>query len=279
MPRCAASWSRAVPALVDRVTEAGDGYQRTRRAFNMLLGNAEHGDAVCRPRLIGGVYVNRSHKGDPDAKPPFVIVEPAKQREALALLRSTSSAKAVRVPAGAVQPPRRVPLVALGNPRAARASDYPVRDTMLGWQDRILSQLLSDADAGAAGRLGAQGAGRPGRLHRGGIAGRPDRGGLPRVGQDASRASSRPASRPSARSAATRSGCTSNTSATWRWATLSTTDDCQTLVFVQLEGIEARINAVLLGKAKLDPYTQAHLKESSARIHKILDARLQLRGP
>ena len=56
-------------------------------------------------------------------------------------------------------------------------------------------------------------------------------------------------------------------------------EDCQTLAYVQLEGIEARINAVLLGKAKLDPYTQAHLKETATRIRKVLNARLQLRGP
>jgi hypothetical protein len=56
-------------------------------------------------------------------------------------------------------------------------------------------------------------------------------------------------------------------------------EDCKTLAYVQLEGIEARINAALLGKAKLDPYTQAHLKETGTRIRKVLNARLQLRGP
>jgi len=56
-------------------------------------------------------------------------------------------------------------------------------------------------------------------------------------------------------------------------------EDCHTLAYSQLEGIEARIKAVLAGKAKLDPYTLAHLKESATRIRKVLDARLQLRGP
>jgi hypothetical protein len=56
-------------------------------------------------------------------------------------------------------------------------------------------------------------------------------------------------------------------------------EDCQTLAYVQLETVEGRMKAVLGGKAKLDPYTLAHLKESVTRIRKVLDARLQLRGP
>jgi hypothetical protein len=56
-------------------------------------------------------------------------------------------------------------------------------------------------------------------------------------------------------------------------------EDCQTLAYAQLQTIEARINAVLSGKARLDPYSQTHLKENAAWIHKALDARMQLPGP
>ncbi|KKK84409.1 hypothetical protein LCGC14_2783610, partial [marine sediment metagenome] len=34
----------------------------------------------------GGQYVHRHHKGDPGASDPFVMVPPAKQREALSFL-------------------------------------------------------------------------------------------------------------------------------------------------------------------------------------------------
>jgi hypothetical protein len=40
-------------------------------------------------RLVGGQYFNRHHKGDPDAQPPFVLVEPEKQRAALKYLTET----------------------------------------------------------------------------------------------------------------------------------------------------------------------------------------------
>ena len=50
-------------------------------------GNAQHGRGVFfASRYVGGVYVHRDHKGDKDGKPPFVIVEAEKQREALKLL-------------------------------------------------------------------------------------------------------------------------------------------------------------------------------------------------
>ena len=56
-------------------------------------------------------------------------------------------------------------------------------------------------------------------------------------------------------------------------------EDCQTVAYVELEALEARIKQVLAGKARLDTYTRAHLEETAARIGKILDARLQLRTP
>jgi hypothetical protein len=55
--------------------------------------------------------------------------------------------------------------------------------------------------------------------------------------------------------------------------------DCQTIAFAELSGLEGRINSVLKGNAKLDPYSRAHLEESASRIHKVLDARLTLNQP
>jgi len=37
-------------------------------------------------RYIGGQYFNRAHRGEANAEPPFVLVEPAKQRQALAFI-------------------------------------------------------------------------------------------------------------------------------------------------------------------------------------------------
>ena len=54
------------PKLVDQVTKEGDGYQQARQAFGVLL--STEGEAMfMAARYVGGVYVNRSHKGDPKA--------------------------------------------------------------------------------------------------------------------------------------------------------------------------------------------------------------------
>jgi len=72
--------------LADRVVDKGEGYQRAREAFQLLLnqyGNAAYLVAY----YIGGEYVHRDHRGDPKARDPFVPVKGAKQRDALKFLQ------------------------------------------------------------------------------------------------------------------------------------------------------------------------------------------------
>ena len=72
--------------LADRVVEKGEGYQRARVAFGMLLqqyGNA----AFLSAQFVGGEYVYRDHKGDPTAATRSSRCRAAKQREALKFLQ------------------------------------------------------------------------------------------------------------------------------------------------------------------------------------------------
>jgi hypothetical protein len=72
--------------LSERVVESGEDYRRTRLAFSMLM--RQYGDgAYLVSRYVGGEYVNRDHKGDPNGRDPFVPVTSAKQREALKFLQ------------------------------------------------------------------------------------------------------------------------------------------------------------------------------------------------
>ena len=71
--------------LVDNFVKEGDGYQRVRRAFGMLMYEYMRGGAVAA-KYVGGHYMARDHKGDPDARPPVRVVEAAKQRAALEML-------------------------------------------------------------------------------------------------------------------------------------------------------------------------------------------------
>lgn len=71
--------------LGEKGPEKGEGYQRVRQAFGVLLGqmgNAAHLAA----NHVGGEYSHRDHNGDPSGRDPMVPVKAAKQREALKFL-------------------------------------------------------------------------------------------------------------------------------------------------------------------------------------------------
>lgn len=72
--------------LEDRVVEKGEGYQRARLAFNVLLSQFGNG-AYLTARFLGGEHMHRDHRGDPGARDPFVPVQADKQREALKFLQ------------------------------------------------------------------------------------------------------------------------------------------------------------------------------------------------
>ncbi len=266
-----------LPGLVDRLTESGGGYDRTRRAFNMLF-NAQNSAMYAAARLIGGVYSHRNHKSDPGAKPPFVVVEAARQRESLALLTEhVFGEKAFDIPAGLWNLLVDSRWSHWGMREVDRA-DYPVRESILGWQDRILGLLLStvtlsrlidsemkvppDQDAFTAVELLA---GLSKALFSE----------LDRL-QQGEFSTRKPAISPQRRALQRRY---LERLSNLALGNVAAPEDCQTIAFMQLGEIEARMNAAMAGQAKLDPYTLAHLKENAARIRKVLDARLQLRGP
>jgi hypothetical protein len=51
-------------------------------------------------------------------------------------------------------------------------------------------------------------------------------------------------------------------------------EDCQTIAFAELARLKTRIDTQLAGEVKLDSYSRAHLQETSARIAKVVDARM-----
>jgi hypothetical protein len=72
--------------LADKGAEKGEGYQRTRQAFGILLreyGNGAH----LISNFIGGVAMHRDHAGDAGGRDPLVVVNPDKQRAALKFLQ------------------------------------------------------------------------------------------------------------------------------------------------------------------------------------------------
>lgn len=265
------------PKVVEETAKPGEGFQKVRQVFGVLLGN--HGRAMhFVSRFVGGVYVSRAHKGDENGKAPFTVVEPAKQREALALVEEqVFSDKPFLFPPELYNHLASTRWSHWGSQLPLR-TDFPVHDVISMWQDRILQQLLSpltldrlhdtelqlpaDQDALTTpellGRLTKAIFAETDKMPEGDYTNRKpaisslrrnlQRSYLKRLSHVAMGDSGAP-------------------------------EDCQTVAYAELSALEGRLNSVLKSNAKLDPYSRAHLEESASRIHKVIDARLNLATP
>jgi hypothetical protein len=138
--------AQVMPGIVERMAgrdEDGSGgrYERVRQAFGVLL--ATHGQAMYNAaRLVGGLTGSRSHKGDANARPPFTVVEVAKQREALELLAAEMLGdKPFSFPPALYNQLAASRWMHWGTSEVDR-EDYPVHEVILMWQDRVLGRLL-----------------------------------------------------------------------------------------------------------------------------------------
>jgi hypothetical protein len=129
--------------LADRVVDKGEGYQRVRHAFTMLLG--QYGDAAYLiTRFVGGEYMHRDHRGDPSGRDPFVPVASAKQREALKCLQEHFlTDKAFQFPPELLRKLAADRWVHWGNERALFAGvEYPLHERVLQIQQIILDHMF-----------------------------------------------------------------------------------------------------------------------------------------
>ena len=272
----------AWPDVVDRVTGEGDGYQRARRAFNILL--SDHGKAMhFAARFIGGVYVHRDHRGDPDARPPYVVVDRKKQREAMMVLEErVFGQESYQFPPELYNYLGHSNWLHWGTDVSTRV-DYPVHETILAWQDRVLAQLMSsvtlarlvdselkvpaDEEAFTAAEL----------IERltGVVFSELDGKELDGKG-DGEYTNRKPAINSLRRALQRRYLRRLSDLA---MGNTPSPEDCRSVAYVELEALETRVDKVLAGKTRLDTYSRAHLVQTAALIRKVLEARLELRGP
>lgn len=71
--------------LLDKFVKDGESWSRARTGYNLTL-SQQLGGISMMAKWIGGSYVHRDLKGEPDARPPVVPAEADKQREALAFI-------------------------------------------------------------------------------------------------------------------------------------------------------------------------------------------------
>jgi hypothetical protein len=127
--------------LSTRVVDKGEGYQRARVAFGMLL--SQYGNAAYLiSKYVGGEYAHRDHRDDPQGRDPLVPVTGAKQREALKFLQEhLFSDKPYQFSPEML---RRLAVERWNHWGTFPGStDFPVHDRILSIQRVALHQLLS----------------------------------------------------------------------------------------------------------------------------------------
>jgi Met-zincin/Domain of unknown function (DUF5117)/Domain of unknown function (DUF5118) len=283
------------PGLVDRITENGDGYERARQAFGVLLGN--YGRAVFfASRYIGGINVNRDHKGDPNGRAPFVVVPAAKQREALSLLEThVFSDKPFSFPPELYNHLASTRWAHWGVDFPSRP-DYAVHDVIAMWQDRMLFRMLapvtlrrlhdtelevpSDQDALTTAelltRLTSAIFAEVDSLPQGEYSNR-----KPAIASLRRNLQRLYLKRLAAIAMRTEIPLPPGPVDFSNFAFLqgSIPEDCQTVAYAELITLHDKIKKVLDNNPKLDAYSRAHLLETSERIQKVVDARLVTTRP
>ncbi len=277
-----------LPTLVKRVVAEGEGYQRARRALDMLLYEYMR-SATFASRFVGGQYAHRDHKGDPNERAPLVVVETAKQREALKLV-----CERVFAEGAIVVPPELARYLAAGrwshwgNDDWMDDVNYPLHERILTIQRSALAQLMTperfeavhdgelklgeDEDALTLPEVLATLTGsifteiQPAKGAEG-------RGGL-----------KKPAGAPtlrkpvisSVRRSLQRAYVTNLITIVVRSRYGSAPQVTRALAHGELRGIKEGVERVMGSGIALDPYTQAHFEETIARITKALDASYQV---
>ncbi|MFO0904167.1 MAG: zinc-dependent metalloprotease [Pirellulales bacterium] len=266
-----------IPGLVDRMVKEGDDFTQARRALGVLL--SQQGQAMTfAARQVGGLQTSRSHKGDKDGKPPFAVIDPKLQRDALTLLeQSVLSDKPFQFPPELINQLGSSNWNHWGTPRAGR-KDYSVHDVALQWQTTVLNQLLSsntltrmhDAELRVAAdqdalttaelieRLTKAVYSEVDTVKEGDFNNR--KPAISSVRRNLQRSYLRQLSN----IALGKSGAP---------------DDCQTIAYAELGSLAARIDQMLKSNVKLDSYSRAHLQETASRIQKVLDARITVASP
>jgi hypothetical protein len=131
---------------LDRVIDEGESYAAARGAIMTLL--AERGQ-VCTfgAAYVGGYNFSRDHRGDPGARDPIVFVPPAKQREALQLLRDRIfAAEAFELPPDLLRKLAPSRWSYWGTPfdvEPETEAAFPYHDLVLALQTWTLRELMS----------------------------------------------------------------------------------------------------------------------------------------
>jgi hypothetical protein len=127
--------------LATRVVDEGEGYQRARIAFSLLLSQYGNG-AYLISKYVGGEHAYRDHRNDPKGRDPLVPVPVAKQREALKFLQEhVFSDRPFQFPPDLLRKLAVERWMHWGSDYSS--TDFPLYTRILGIQKLAMNQLLS----------------------------------------------------------------------------------------------------------------------------------------
>jgi hypothetical protein len=276
--------------LAERVVEKGEGYQRARQAFDILLMQYGNG-AYLVANHIGGEHMHRDHRDDPGARDPFIPVRADKQREALKFLAEhILSDKPFQFPSQLLRKLAADRWSHWGNDYGVFGSvEYPLHQRVLSIQRVVLGQVY---DPGVLNRM------QNNALKAGD-------GETPLTIAEAFRTvtdavwvdlkEAREDKEKKVVSSALRRNLQreqlrnlfalvlgdggSRRSSGFAFGRGSAPPDARSLARMHLRDIGKRIDGVLADKMQVDETTRAHLEECKEHIAKVLSASLQVQEP
>jgi hypothetical protein len=266
--------------LVERVVAKGEGYQDARRGFDMVLYDYMQSGLIAA-RFVGGEYMHRDHRGDPDEKDPITVVEAKKQRDALRFVcEKVFSDEPFKFS------PELVRKLAVGrwshwgsNDTAAPVS-FPIYDRILTGQEWALFQLTNPETLSRIVECEAKVGENDDLLTLAELFETLDKAIFAEL--DAKEPAVWTARKPMI------STVRRNLQRSYLRVLIDmsiekdgpTPQIARTLVWHRLKGLKAKIDGTLKAlEGKLDPYTAAHLDEARTRIEKALDASFTINAP
>lgn len=136
--------ARIQPRIEERLIADGESYARLRGATSGLVFERVL-STLPLTKTIGGLYFNRDHKSDPNARDPFVPVPAARQREVMDFIAANIfAADAFDVDAEMLNklPPNR--LSHWGTGYTTTPVDFPIHSLISSAQSWILDQLMDN---------------------------------------------------------------------------------------------------------------------------------------
>ena len=273
-------YDQLLPGLLDHATKEGENYADVRFYFNVVLSQRMNSIGFVT-KNIGGLYVNRDHKGDPDNRLPIVPVDAAVQRESLEFIcDQVFAADSFSIPADLYN--------SMGTNRwndwgsSTGRPDFSLRAQLLSWQLSILTTLL---DTTTLGRMDDTEM----RVNEG-----DDVLTIAELFDTLTAAvfkelesmkegeftSQNPAISTLRRSLQEKYYMLLSDYASGDMAQIiSIPDSCQSLARVQLNRLRSNINDIINGDATIDAASRAHLENLSERITKLLNAEMIRRMP